>query len=158
MQVEYPLINGTQMPRSAPRNEEAVRWYHDRVVEWARRSIMASTAATGPWWDPNARAWAFRQGSSVIISEDGLEDISPLAPPLHPRVRLGERRSRVRIPVCALRASSAGGCQRSTGDPRLILAKGYRLVVLGGYGRTDPLLKKPFYPNGAFAWGVMGAL
>ncbi|CAI7734197.1 unnamed protein product [Closterium sp. NIES-54] len=43
---------------------------------------------------------------------------------------------------------SAGGCQRSTGDPRLILGKGYRLVVLGGYGRTDPLLNKPFYPNG----------
>ncbi|CAI7843591.1 unnamed protein product [Closterium sp. NIES-54] len=41
---------------------------------------------------------------------------------------------------------SAGGCQRSTGDPRLILGKGYRLVVLGGYGRTDPLLNKPFYP------------
>ncbi|CAI7915296.1 unnamed protein product [Closterium sp. NIES-53] len=33
-------------------------------------------------------------------------------------------------------------------DPRLILGKGYRLVVLGGYGRTDPLLNKPFYPNG----------
>ncbi|CAI7781756.1 unnamed protein product [Closterium sp. NIES-53] len=31
---------------------------------------------------------------------------------------------------------------RSTGDPRLILGKGYRLVVLGGYGRTDPLLNK----------------
>ncbi|CAI7912323.1 unnamed protein product [Closterium sp. NIES-53] len=44
---------------------------------------------------------------------------------------------------------SAGGCQRSTGDPRLILGKGYRLVVLGGYGRTDPLLNKPFYPNGS---------
>ncbi|CAI7731278.1 unnamed protein product [Closterium sp. NIES-53] len=43
---------------------------------------------------------------------------------------------------------SAGGCQRSTGDPRLILGKGYRLVVLGGYGRTGPLLNKPFYPNG----------
>ncbi|CAI7888987.1 unnamed protein product [Closterium sp. NIES-54] len=43
---------------------------------------------------------------------------------------------------------SAGGCQRSTGDPLLILGKGYRLVVLGGYGRTDPLLNKPFYPNG----------
>ncbi|CAI7863098.1 unnamed protein product [Closterium sp. NIES-54] len=43
---------------------------------------------------------------------------------------------------------SAGVCQRSTGDPRLILGKGYRLVVLGGYGRTDPLLNKPFYPNG----------
>ncbi|CAI7839647.1 unnamed protein product [Closterium sp. NIES-54] len=43
---------------------------------------------------------------------------------------------------------SAGGCQRSTGDPRLILGEGYRLVVLGGYGRTDPLLNKPFYPNG----------
>ncbi|CAI7933686.1 unnamed protein product [Closterium sp. NIES-54] len=42
----------------------------------------------------------------------------------------------------------AGGCQRSIGDPRLILGKGYRLVVLGGYGRTDPLLNKPFYPSG----------
>ncbi|CAI7810086.1 unnamed protein product [Closterium sp. NIES-53] len=42
---------------------------------------------------------------------------------------------------------SAGGCQRSTGDPRLILGKGYRLVFLGGYGRTDLLLNKPFYPN-----------
>ncbi|CAI7832003.1 unnamed protein product [Closterium sp. NIES-54] len=41
---------------------------------------------------------------------------------------------------------SAGGCQRSTGDPRLILGKGYRHVGLGGYGRTDPLLNKPF-PN-----------
>ncbi|CAI7879404.1 unnamed protein product, partial [Closterium sp. NIES-54] len=43
---------------------------------------------------------------------------------------------------------SAGGCQRSTSDPRLILGKGYRHVGLGGYGRTDPLLNKPFYPNG----------
>ncbi|CAI7889406.1 unnamed protein product [Closterium sp. NIES-54] len=43
---------------------------------------------------------------------------------------------------------SAGGCQRSTGDPGLILGKGYRHVGLGGYGRTEPLLKKPFYPNG----------
>ncbi|CAI7892520.1 unnamed protein product [Closterium sp. NIES-54] len=42
---------------------------------------------------------------------------------------------------------SAGGCQRSTGDPRLILGKGYRHVGLGGYGRTHPLLNKPFYPN-----------
>ncbi|CAI7909530.1 unnamed protein product [Closterium sp. NIES-54] len=39
-------------------------------------------------------------------------------------------------------------CKRSTGDLRLILGRGYRLVVLGGYGRTDPLLNKPFYPNG----------
>ncbi|CAI7772287.1 unnamed protein product [Closterium sp. NIES-54] len=57
---------------------------------------------------------------------------------------------------------SAGGCQRSTGDPRLILGKGYRLVVLGERSRvriparspgglwahSDPLLNKPFYPNG----------
>ncbi|CAI7757037.1 unnamed protein product, partial [Closterium sp. NIES-54] len=43
---------------------------------------------------------------------------------------------------------SAGGCQRSTGDPRLILGKGYRHVGLGCYGRTYPLLNKPFYPNG----------
>ncbi|CAI7756868.1 unnamed protein product [Closterium sp. NIES-54] len=49
---------------------------------------------------------------------------------------------------------SAGGCQRSTGDPRLILGKGYRLVVLGGYGRTDPLLNKLFYPNGLVT-GIM---
>ncbi|CAI7933619.1 unnamed protein product [Closterium sp. NIES-54] len=50
--------------------------------------------------------------------------------------------------MCALWASQCGGgCQRSTGDPRLIIGKGYRLVVLGGYGRTDLLLNKPFYPN-----------
>ncbi|CAI7872375.1 unnamed protein product, partial [Closterium sp. NIES-54] len=41
-----------------------------------------------------------------------------------------------------------GMCQRSTGDTQLILGKGYRHVGLGGYGRTDPLLNKPFYPNG----------
>ncbi|CAI7853007.1 unnamed protein product [Closterium sp. NIES-53] len=54
-----------------------------------------------------------------------------------------------------------GMCQRSTGDTQLILGKGYRHVGLGGYGRTDPLLNKPFYPNGLQAcWprGVMGAL
>ncbi|CAI7904062.1 unnamed protein product [Closterium sp. NIES-54] len=45
----------------------------------------------------------------------------------------------------------AGGCHRSTGDPRLIIEKGYRLAGLGGYGRTDPLLNKPFYPNGLHA-------
>ncbi|CAI7795239.1 unnamed protein product [Closterium sp. NIES-54] len=39
-------------------------------------------------------------------------------------------------------------CQRSNGDPRLILGKGYMLVVMGDYGRTDPLLNKPFYPYG----------
>ncbi|CAI7802402.1 unnamed protein product, partial [Closterium sp. NIES-54] len=57
--------------------------------------------------------------------------------------------------------SVRGGCQRSTGDPRLILGKGYRLVVLGersrvripvrspggSWAHSDPLLKKPFYPN-----------
>ncbi|CAI7774198.1 unnamed protein product [Closterium sp. NIES-53] len=43
---------------------------------------------------------------------------------------------------------NAGGCQRSTGDPRLIIGKGYRHVGLGGYGRTDPLFNKLFYPNG----------
>ncbi|CAI7753422.1 unnamed protein product [Closterium sp. NIES-53] len=41
-----------------------------------------------------------------------------------------------------------GARRRSTGDPRLILEKGYRHVGLGGYGRTDQLLNKPFYPNG----------
>ncbi|CAI7932037.1 unnamed protein product [Closterium sp. NIES-54] len=51
---------------------------------------------------------------------------------------------------------SAGGCQRSTGDPRLILGKGYRHVGLGGYGRTDPLLNKPFYPN-APPWSARSA-
>ncbi|CAI7859326.1 unnamed protein product [Closterium sp. NIES-54] len=31
---------------------------------------------------------------------------------------------------------NTGGCQRSTSDPRLILGKGYRLVVLGGRARV----------------------
>ncbi|CAI7928170.1 unnamed protein product [Closterium sp. NIES-54] len=52
---------------------------------------------------------------------------------------------------------SAGGCQRSTGDPRLILGKGYKLVVLGGYGRTDLLLNKLFYPNGLVV-GILTAV
>ncbi|CAI7886736.1 unnamed protein product [Closterium sp. NIES-54] len=49
---------------------------------------------------------------------------------------------------------NAGGCQRSIRDARLILGKGYRLVVLGGYGHTDSLLNKPFHPNGAAAAGA----
>ncbi|CAI5464125.1 unnamed protein product [Closterium sp. Yama58-4] len=82
--VEFPLINGTQMPRSAPQNDEGVRWYHECVVAWARQSILTGNATDGPWWDSNVRAWAFRQGSTVVISEDGLEDISPRAPPVAP--------------------------------------------------------------------------
>ncbi|CAI7912140.1 unnamed protein product [Closterium sp. NIES-54] len=46
----------------------------------------------------------------------------------------------------------AEGCQGSTCDPRLILGKGYRLVVLDGYGCSDPLLNKSFYPNGLSGW------
>ncbi|CAI7810878.1 unnamed protein product [Closterium sp. NIES-54] len=81
-------------------------------------------------------------------------------------VVLGERKSWVRIPVYALRATqcggsegigfesqcmhfgqpSAGGCQRSTGDPRLIIGKGYRLVVLGVMGALTRYLTSPFIP------------
>ncbi|CAI7751833.1 unnamed protein product, partial [Closterium sp. NIES-53] len=46
---------------------------------------------------------------------------------------------------------SAGRCQRSLGDPRLILGKGYRLVVLGVHGGTDPLLNEPYSPSGLVA-------
>ncbi|CAI7748282.1 unnamed protein product, partial [Closterium sp. NIES-54] len=49
-------------------------------------------------------------------------------------VSLGER-SRVRFPVYA----HVGRC-RFVATPRP--------VSLGGYGRTDPQLNKPFYPNG----------
>ncbi|CAI7730891.1 unnamed protein product [Closterium sp. NIES-54] len=54
---------------------------------------------------------------------------------------------------------SAGGCQRSTGDPRLIIGKGYRHV---GQGERSPV-RIPVYAHVghcrcAFAWGVMGAL
>ncbi|CAI7847074.1 unnamed protein product [Closterium sp. NIES-53] len=67
---------------------------------------------------------------------------SPLA-----RLRpLASRRTLLRHPP--KKTATSPKCQRSTGDPRLIIGKGYRLVVLGGYGRTDPLLNKPFYPNG----------
>ncbi|CAI7867721.1 unnamed protein product [Closterium sp. NIES-53] len=41
---------------------------------------------------------------------------------------------------------SAGGCQRSTGDPRLIIGKGYRLVVLGVMGALTRYLTSPFIP------------
>ncbi|CAI7851538.1 unnamed protein product [Closterium sp. NIES-54] len=87
---------------------------------------------------------------AYVASEANTADVftKALAPCDHQRLCTQlERRSRVRIPVCALRASQCRGCQRSARDPRLILGKGYRLVVLGGCGRTDPLLNKPFYPN-----------
>ncbi|CAI5987848.1 unnamed protein product [Closterium sp. NIES-65] len=79
--VEYPLINGSQMPRSAPQNAEDVRWYLDRVNSWAREAIRNQGAVIGPWWDAAHRAWAFRRGSNVLISEDGFEDLSPTMPP-----------------------------------------------------------------------------
>ncbi|CAI7910255.1 unnamed protein product [Closterium sp. NIES-54] len=63
------------------------------------------------------------------------------------RPRLGAKVSGSNPSVCISGITVRGGCQRSTGDPRLILGKGYRHVGLGGYGRTDPLLNKPFYPN-----------
>ncbi|CAI7886243.1 unnamed protein product, partial [Closterium sp. NIES-53] len=47
---------------------------------------------------------------------------------------------------------SAGGCQRSTGDPRSILGKGYRHVCLGGYGRTDSLLKQALLSQWSSGW------
>ncbi|CAI7773449.1 unnamed protein product [Closterium sp. NIES-54] len=47
---------------------------------------------------------------------------------------------------------NAGGCQRSTGDPRLILGKGYRLVVLGGYGRTNLLHKQAILSQWSSGW------
>ncbi|CAI7749681.1 unnamed protein product [Closterium sp. NIES-53] len=43
-------------------------------------------------------------------------------------------------------------CQRSTSDPRLILGKGYWLVVLGGYGRTDLLLKQALLSQWSSDW------
>ncbi|CAI7859079.1 unnamed protein product [Closterium sp. NIES-54] len=58
-------------------------------------------------------------------------------------------------------------CQRSTSDSRLILGKGYTLVVLGGYGRTDPLHKQALLSQWSSGWdsdmarcpeGVIGAL
>ncbi|CAI5945999.1 unnamed protein product [Closterium sp. NIES-64] len=81
MKVVYPLINGSQMPRSAPQNAEDVRWYLDRVNSWAREAIRNQGAVIGPWWDAAHRAWAFRRGSNVLISEDGFEDLSPTMPP-----------------------------------------------------------------------------
>ncbi|CAI7740031.1 unnamed protein product [Closterium sp. NIES-54] len=49
---------------------------------------------------------------------------------------------------------SAGGCQRSTGDPRLILGKGYRHVDLGERSRVRiPVYAHVGRCRCAFAWG-----
>ncbi|CAI7909882.1 unnamed protein product [Closterium sp. NIES-53] len=102
-------------------------------------------------------------GASRCFFQDSTT-LTPLSAPVP--VRLADpsggpvlARSSTVLPCPAVPSDSLSGlhlpsfstklrCQRSTGDPRLILGKGYRLVVLGGYGRTDPLLNKPFYPNG----------
>ncbi|CAI7739438.1 unnamed protein product [Closterium sp. NIES-54] len=53
---------------------------------------------------------------------------------------------------------SAGGCQRSTDDPRLILGKGYRLIVLGEWSRVRiSVYAHVGRCRCAIAWGVMGA-
>ncbi|CAI7897360.1 unnamed protein product [Closterium sp. NIES-54] len=75
-----------------------------------------------------------------------------------PEVRLRANVSDSSPTVCTSGIPLPEGCQRSTGDPRLILRKGYRLVVLGGYGRTDLLLNEPFYPNAHRPAGPHAAL
>ncbi|CAI7839117.1 unnamed protein product [Closterium sp. NIES-53] len=48
------------------------------------------------------------------------------------------------------RSGNSKKCQRSIDDPRLIIGKGYMLVVLGGDGRTDPLHKQALLSQCAF--------
>ncbi|CAI7862368.1 unnamed protein product, partial [Closterium sp. NIES-54] len=70
---------------------------------------------------------------------------APRYPPVL-RVLLGERRSRVRIPACALRASQCGGVSevhlKVSGSNPGARSPG------GLWAHSDPLLKKPFYPSG----------
>ncbi|CAI7734955.1 unnamed protein product [Closterium sp. NIES-53] len=73
------------------------------------------------------------------------------------RIRLGER-SRVRFPMyahvgrCRCAQSWASQCGGVSVDLHcgcpIDPTGGYRRVRLGGYGHTDPLLNKLFYPNG----------
>ncbi|CAI5985927.1 unnamed protein product [Closterium sp. NIES-65] len=78
--VEVPILNGGPLVTSAPQNEEGVRWYHERVKRWMRSAILRRTAEHGPFWDAEKRGWRFRRDSAVVISENGMEDMSPTLP------------------------------------------------------------------------------
>ncbi|CAI5467420.1 unnamed protein product [Closterium sp. Yama58-4] len=78
--VEVPILTGAPLVTSAPQNEEGVRWYHERVKRWMRAVILRRTAEHGPFWDADKRGWRFRRDSVVVISEDGMEDMSPTLP------------------------------------------------------------------------------
>ncbi|CAI5477909.1 unnamed protein product [Closterium sp. Yama58-4] len=72
-----PIATGSSLTHSAPRNEEGVHWYHERVKLWMRNAILRCTAQGGPWWDADRRGWSFRRESVLVFSEDGMEELSP---------------------------------------------------------------------------------
>ncbi|CAI7807163.1 unnamed protein product, partial [Closterium sp. NIES-54] len=120
--------SGALSRRELPSPQELREWFARR---WSRAAGAGGAASTG-----GAGA-----GGAAGAGTGGSTEIQASAPP--PRSEgLGFESQCVHFGH-----PSAGGYQRSTGDPRLILRKGYRHVVLRGYKCTDPLLNKPFYPN-----------
>ncbi|CAI7836341.1 unnamed protein product [Closterium sp. NIES-53] len=79
--VEMPIVTGAPLVRSAPQNDEGVGWYHDRVKRWIRNAILHRMAEHGPFWDANRRGWRFRHEGLIVISENGIEDMSPIPVP-----------------------------------------------------------------------------
>ncbi|CAI5972719.1 unnamed protein product [Closterium sp. NIES-64] len=82
--VEFPLFSGGTMKRSAPQNEEGVRWYHERVKRWMHSVILRRSTEHGPFWDSERRGWSFRRDSLLRILEDGMEHLSPTLPAVAP--------------------------------------------------------------------------
>ncbi|CAI7865480.1 unnamed protein product [Closterium sp. NIES-54] len=79
--VEMPIVTGAPLVRSVPQNDEGVGWYHDRVKRWIRNAILRRTAEHCPFWDANRRGWRFRHEGLIVISENGIEDMSPIPVP-----------------------------------------------------------------------------
>ncbi|CAI7775563.1 unnamed protein product, partial [Closterium sp. NIES-54] len=150
-----PLSRPLAAPLTAPR--DLFSWplaapLHGPVVAPSQPRRDPFTAPSRPRRGPSQRPRRRRSAPVAARSGPFAASNGPVATPapaMSRRTRGTRPTPRPSFPVA--RRGVLGGrarCQRSIGDPRLILGKGYRLVVPGGYGRTDPLLNKPFYPNG----------
>ncbi|CAI7855611.1 unnamed protein product [Closterium sp. NIES-54] len=110
----------------------AVRYAAHQLNLWPRVSLP-ETSPTLRWTGKVGDASVFRVwGSRAFVRDKSADKLSARAIPCSEGLGFESQCVHSGHP-------SAGGCQRSTGDPRLILGKGYRLVVLGGYGRTNLL-------------------
>ncbi|CAI7784015.1 unnamed protein product [Closterium sp. NIES-53] len=137
--MDGPLLKAKRVEEQEQGEEEAVE-----------AVAVAEVVLQNPHWMRIVRFFLARPGlHSLHLCFSDLEQLPTLGACIAHSSHLSESEGLVFESQCVhFGHPSAGGCQRSAGDPRLIIGKGYRLVVLGGYGHIDLLLNKSFYPNG----------